>query len=296
VLIPAFNASRFIEECIASVLIQSHRPDRIIVYDDGSSDDTATLAEHYGSCEVIRGRENLGVGASRQELLMHSSAEWVLFLDADDVLLPFASEVALAELREAHALDLVSFLETSFAVPPSAIENPRERPLTFDQVWWRNTIVSSAAFIRRESALRAGGYSNERRLIDYDMWLRLLSLDSAAGKIVETPVVARYISAETITGDVVPAVREQLRLIRIYAPRLTLGPPNSRLWRRRLFELWWRGFKRHVKYGRDPRQFIPMTELHAGPKSHALDLTLRSHLAMILFRLTPVRRLLRLDR
>lgn len=89
VVIPAFNASATIG---ASVDSASHLGDvRVVVVDDGSSDETAAVAERHGA-EVIR-QENMGPSAARRRGLDGVRTEFVVFLDADDELMPGMVEV-----------------------------------------------------------------------------------------------------------------------------------------------------------------------------------------------------------
>jgi glycosyltransferase involved in cell wall biosynthesis len=60
VVIPAYNAARYIGRALDSVLAQTHKPDEIIVVDDGSTDDTAGIVETYSSQVRLIRRENAG--------------------------------------------------------------------------------------------------------------------------------------------------------------------------------------------------------------------------------------------
>jgi glycosyltransferase involved in cell wall biosynthesis len=89
VIIPAFNAARYIGATLASILSQTYRPIEVIVVDDGSTDDTRSRVLAYGSrvryyhqpnsggCSTPR---NVAIGAAR--------GEWLSFFDADDLMLP----------------------------------------------------------------------------------------------------------------------------------------------------------------------------------------------------------------
>src|SRR5574341_762611 len=83
VIIPAYNAERFIGETLASVLAQTARPAEIIVVDDGSTDQTAEIARSMGATLVQHGRH--GVSLSRNFGILAAASEWVAFLDADDL-------------------------------------------------------------------------------------------------------------------------------------------------------------------------------------------------------------------
>src|SRR5215211_2313466 len=100
VVIPCYNQAHFLSEAIESVLAQSHPNFEIIVVDDGSTDDTSEIAARYPEVRLVR-QENKGLSGARNAGLAHSEGEYVVFLDADDRLLPEALEAHLEHL-EAH--------------------------------------------------------------------------------------------------------------------------------------------------------------------------------------------------
>ena len=102
VIIPCYNHARFLGEAIVSVIRQSYPHIEIIVVDDGSTDDTEQVITSYPNIQHIR-QENLGVSRARNMGLSMSRGAYVLFLDADDRLLPDAVATgvhALASRKE----------------------------------------------------------------------------------------------------------------------------------------------------------------------------------------------------
>ena len=97
VVIPCYNQAHFLSEAIGSVLAQSHPNFEIIVVDDGSTDNTSEVAGHYQKVRLVR-QENQGLSAARNSGLARSEGEYVVFLDADDRLLPEALEVGVGYL------------------------------------------------------------------------------------------------------------------------------------------------------------------------------------------------------
>jgi glycosyltransferase involved in cell wall biosynthesis len=102
VVIPCYNQARFLGEAIESVLSQSYHHFEIIVVDDGSTDETSEVASRYGEegVRLIR-QENRGLAGARNRGLGEAKGEYVVFLDADDKLLPGALEAGL-RCFEAH--------------------------------------------------------------------------------------------------------------------------------------------------------------------------------------------------
>lgn len=99
-IIPVHNRGALLQEAVASVLAQTHRPIEIVIVDDGSDDDTAAVAEALAqrSSDPIRviHQNNAGPGAARQRGLEVSRGRFIQFLDSDDLLLPgkFAAQVS----------------------------------------------------------------------------------------------------------------------------------------------------------------------------------------------------------
>jgi glycosyltransferase involved in cell wall biosynthesis len=93
VVIPSYNHSRYIAEAIASVFRQTQRPQHLLVIDDGSTDDSlATIQRVFDAAPPIRcsltTRANRGISATRNELCAAADADFVAFLDSDDVYAP----------------------------------------------------------------------------------------------------------------------------------------------------------------------------------------------------------------
>jgi glycosyltransferase involved in cell wall biosynthesis len=87
VIIPCYNQGRFLGAALDSVLAQQHPVHEIIVVDDGSTDETAAVATSYSAVQYIR-QENAGPAAARNRGLQGCSGDFVVFVDADDRLLP----------------------------------------------------------------------------------------------------------------------------------------------------------------------------------------------------------------
>jgi hypothetical protein len=100
VVIPCYNQARFLGEAIESVLSQSYRIFEVIVVDDGSTDNTSEVASSYEEVRLVR-QENRGLSGARNTGIRHSQGEYLVFLDADDRLLPWALSTGLEHL-DAH--------------------------------------------------------------------------------------------------------------------------------------------------------------------------------------------------
>jgi glycosyltransferase involved in cell wall biosynthesis len=98
VIIPCYNQAHFLGEAIESVLAQTYPHFKILVVDDGSTDNTADVAASYPYVRYIR-QDNQGLSTARNTGLRHSTGQCLVFLDADDRLLADALERGLACLK-----------------------------------------------------------------------------------------------------------------------------------------------------------------------------------------------------
>lgn len=89
IIIPCYNAALFIEETLRSIVLQSYRDYEVVIIDDGSTDTTKEIISRLKEPKVnYIFQENKGVSAARNKGLEFSAGEYVLFLDADDLLDP----------------------------------------------------------------------------------------------------------------------------------------------------------------------------------------------------------------
>ena len=95
VVIPCYGQAHLLPEAIEGVLAQTYPEVELIVVDDGSPDDTADVAGRYPGVRLVR-QENRGLAGARNAGLQVARGEYVLFLDADDRLMPCAVEAHLS--------------------------------------------------------------------------------------------------------------------------------------------------------------------------------------------------------
>src|SRR5690349_12188340 len=99
VVIVCYNQARYLRDAIESVLAQSYQGAEILLVDDGSTDQTSEIAREYPQVRYIR-QNNRGLSAARNAGLHRSRGRYVVFLDADDRLLPNALDTGIALFRD----------------------------------------------------------------------------------------------------------------------------------------------------------------------------------------------------
>jgi glycosyltransferase involved in cell wall biosynthesis len=159
-LVPCYNAARYLPRLMESVRAQTKPFAEIIAYDDGSDDDTAEAGRRLGM-NVIRGAANHGPGYARNRLLESSASEWVHFHDADDLLRPLFVE-RMSALLTADADVAVCDMDWLFEATGKLEipwrydgDNLRQDPIAATLT---NPVSVGASVFRRESLVRIGGF------------------------------------------------------------------------------------------------------------------------------------------
>ncbi|MBP0581180.1 glycosyltransferase [Labrys sp. LIt4] len=163
VIIPCYNAGRTLSETLESAIGQPGLTELVVV-DDGSSDDSAEIARRYLPADHVIEGPNRGVSAARNRGIAETSSEWLLFLDADDLLTPGTIERRLAVAGEADvvACDYQEFgTDEQGAAMPSqargidwpALRQDAERAIA-SHVW----VTTGALLYRRHLVEAIGGF------------------------------------------------------------------------------------------------------------------------------------------
>ena len=120
VIIPVYNAERYLRRCLDSVLAQTLREFEVICVDDGSTDGSAAILAEYAAKDTrvrVRTQENRGQGAARNRGLEVARGEYIYFVDADDELAGANAIEQVVDTMALLSLDLALFdAETRFDV------------------------------------------------------------------------------------------------------------------------------------------------------------------------------------
>jgi len=101
IMMPAYNAGKYIGRAIESVLAQTYENWELIIIDDCSTDNTYEIVASYKDprIRIFRNDVNVGPGPSRNEAIKYSRGEWLAYLDADDIWLPERLEKILSMVQ-----------------------------------------------------------------------------------------------------------------------------------------------------------------------------------------------------
>ena len=189
VVIPCFNAERYIAATLRSVLAQRGVELEAIVVDDGSTDGSVAVVEReFPQVKVVR-RPNAGVAAARNAGIAAAGAEWIAFCDADDIWLPgklaaqFDALAASPGARMSYAA-WQAWPSLAAEPEPTLLEQLAAEPagptwagatgwlypeLLLDCVVWTSTVLLQRSLLDEVGGFDAGLRIGE----DYDLWLRL---------------------------------------------------------------------------------------------------------------------------
>lgn len=104
ILIPTYNRGKFLEQAINSALSQTYHSIEIVIYDDGSTDNTDNILKQYeddSRFNIIKSKENKGVGFARNKLLQTARGYYSCWLDSDDI------------MKKSRVSDSIEFIEQS---------------------------------------------------------------------------------------------------------------------------------------------------------------------------------------
>ncbi len=229
VVIPAFNAERYLERAIESVLALGRDALRVLIVDDGSSDQTSRIAQRFADrwpaqCRLLRCSENRGVSAARNIGIQAATAQFIAFLDADDVYLPnrFASFDALDD----EALQRIDGIYQSARIVPEGerdldggtgdgttfgIVRPLFGPALLAELLTGYCWATSAIVIRRSVFAQCGVFDPARKIAeDCHLWFRLATFAALRAGAMDEPVSVYWRHAE---NTFVPRIEHRLPML-----------------------------------------------------------------------------------
>ncbi len=172
VVVPVFNGSATIEAALRSVLAQDgDLLNKIIVVDDGSTDGSAEVVAAIGSEKIRMFRtSNNGVASARNLGIKQSTAEWVAFLDADDL---WENNKLQAQILAAAETGSGFICGTVNGQPISP-----SRSITAYSLWRGNFVATSSVLVKREILLQSAPVFRPGMAFaeDYLAWLKCLTL------------------------------------------------------------------------------------------------------------------------
>jgi glycosyltransferase involved in cell wall biosynthesis len=196
VILPAYNQGHYLGEAIQSVIDQTYPDFELIVVDDGSTDKTAQVACSFLDPRVhYIHQENRGLSAARNTGILHSSGEFLTFLDSDDLFVADKLETLLNVMQRDPGLGFVAgqaVLIDENALPLGKVfDTPLpENPVRL--LLW-NPLHVCSVMLRRDWQEKVGLFDEGLHAYeDWDMWLRLARVGCRMGWVPHPVSLYRF--------------------------------------------------------------------------------------------------------
>jgi glycosyltransferase involved in cell wall biosynthesis len=197
VIIPAYNHASSLPFCIESIFAQTYDNVEIIVVDDGSTDNTAAVLEHYAPRVKSIRQENKGANPARNRGLAEATGEYVIFADADVVMKPSMLDdmkVALDDHPEAsYAYSGFKFGWKTFKGTAFEAEKLKE-----------TNFIHTTSLVRKADF--PGFDESIKRLQDWDVWLTMLEAGKTGVFVPEILFYVRIDGASRIGSSWLPKI------------------------------------------------------------------------------------------
>jgi len=251
VVIPCYNQAHYLGEAIESALAQTYRPLEIVVVDDGATDSTFEVATAYVGVRCVR-QANQGLSAARNAGLRASHGDYVVFLDADDRLLPGALQAGAAVLDANPEVGFTVGRHRRIAAdgtPLPVLQRPRVERDHYVSLVRRCWIAMPAAVMYRRAVLDAVGAFDTMLTCaeDYELYLRLARRFPVVDHYAE---VAEYRQHPgTISRNAERMLTATLAVLEPHRPGVTASAAHHRAWRERDNAVWY--YERLLEAARD---------------------------------------------
>lgn len=211
VIIPAYNVSNYLRSAIGSVLAQTWPASEIIVVDDGSTDNTATVAAGFVGVRLIR-KIHSGIATTRNLGIQAATGNYLAFLDADDLWLPEKLEKQLALLRSNTKTKAV-FGKVRQFISPELAQNERSRYQCNPEPMAGTH--AGCLLIERETFQRIGAFTESLPAGEFIEWMIRARQQQLDFSMLEEVVMLRRIHGRnTVLNDTTTLHGAYLQIIR----------------------------------------------------------------------------------
>ncbi len=186
IIVPCFKQAEYLSEALDSVLSQTYPNWECVIVNDGSPDNTEEIANLYLEKDnriKYVSQENKGLATARNAGIANSQGEYILPLDADDLIAPTYIEKAIERFTQHPETKLVYCKGHTFGNSNSPMNYV---DYNYDTFIWGNCIFCSAVY-KRSDYNQTNGYNPNmvHGLEDWDFWLSLLKKDDVVYRIDE---------------------------------------------------------------------------------------------------------------
>jgi glycosyltransferase involved in cell wall biosynthesis len=188
-IVPVFNGERYLSETLDSIVAQTHRPLEIVVVNDGSTDDTASVAANYREEMRYLWQPRAGPAAARNRGLRAAQGEFIAFLDADDLWHPKKLERQLVRFEARPELDYCVTHCQNFWVPELKHEQEKFRDHRVSKPL--PGYVTQSLFARRKLFETVGPFNAALKHGDSTEWFLRATEHKAIGELLPDVLLYR---------------------------------------------------------------------------------------------------------
>jgi len=224
VIIPVYNAEKFIKETIESVLEQTYQDFEIIIIDDGSTDKSAEVIKSFDDKRIIYTyQKNQGVSATRNIGILKSNGEYIALLDHDDLWLPEKLERQIPILESNSNVGLVYSDCYIIALNGNILgrnfkDHRPHRGKVLPDLFLDNFIPCLTAVIRKNILNHTKFFNPELSIAEeYDLFLRIAR--SYEIEYIDLPLAEYRIHETNFSKDAVSAYEEENTLVKTFLER-----------------------------------------------------------------------------
>jgi len=219
IITPTFNSSRFIDDTINSVLMQTFSNWELILIDDGSTDMTIERLLKWQAADdrikILQNKKNLGPGPTRNRGVKSSRGRYVAYLDSDDIWLPNKLEIQLEHMQRHNTVFSYTSYETIDDQGKLLGRQILAPPTVSYEDLLKNTIIGCLTVMidtKKAPPLVMPALPSRQPLV---LWLKILRECGPAHGLSE--ILARYrVRAGSISSNKILAARQVWRVYRDY--------------------------------------------------------------------------------
>jgi glycosyltransferase EpsE len=217
VIMATYNVSKFIDDCILSLLNQTYQNFIVKIIDDNSSDDTVSYINRW--CEkderiqlIDVHTENKGLTVTLNEIIRTVDTDYIARMDADDIALPMRLERQIQYMESNKDISVVGSWANNIDENGN-IGSTRFVPCTNKEILTiigkANPVIHPAAFLRTRDLKGIGGYNEFFRTSqDYELWFRFLINGYKISNLPEVLLHYRIISSHIAKRSIEYRIRD----------------------------------------------------------------------------------------
>jgi len=216
VLLPVYNGSLFVNECLQSIQKQSITDFEVIIIDDGSTDDTyniiSNLIQNDQRFKLFRFQENRGIVVALNDGLVKCCGTWIARMDVDDIMHPDRLMKQLSFIKQHPDIDILG-AQVQLIRDDAPITDGQHNYINWSnqliedtaikqEIFAESPIIHPTFFLSRNYYSKLGNYQDHPWVEDYDFLLRGFNEGAKFGKISEKLLIKRDHPQRVVRNDI----------------------------------------------------------------------------------------------